>query len=85
MIGCHCCCCAARLLVPHELTHLAQILIRDEDGRVAQEALRLHDTEHAFAVAALLLLRGGINHELKFDEKEAIKAEIRPEDFTNER
>jgi hypothetical protein len=24
-------------------------------------------------------------HELKFDEKEAIKAEIRPEDFTNER
>ena len=60
--------CAARFLVPHELTQLAQLLIRDEDGRVAQDALRLHDAEHAFAVAALLLLRGGIDHELEFDD-----------------
>ena len=31
------------------------------------------------------LKRLDMYHELKFDEKEAIKAEIRPEDFTNER
>ena len=52
----------------YEPALLACILIGDEDRWVAQDALRLNDVDHALAVAALLLKRGGVDDILELDD-----------------
>ena len=58
----------AHLLVCHQPAELAQHIVRDEDGRMAQLVLRRDRAQHALAVAVPLLHARRLGHPLQFEQ-----------------